>query len=253
MDDQVKLSHLRIQDWAKADRPREKLLQKGSTVLTDAELLGILIGSGTSKVSAVNLAQLILKHHNNNLSLLAKCSVKELQRFKGIGEAKAITIVSAMELGRRRTDQAVPIRPRLCDANSVYHCIRPELLDKPIEEFWIILVNRANYLIKKQRISSGGLTGTSADPKVIFRAALDHQTAGVILAHNHPSGNPEPSAKDIALTKKLIDGGKLLDITILDHIIVAGDSYFSFVDEKLLFRPPSSAAMPGQAKADLRA
>lgn len=245
MEDEIAPSHLKIQDWAKADRPREKLLQRGNATLTEAELLGILIGSGTNKISAVNLAQLVLKHYNNDLNLLAKCSVKELQRFKGIGEAKAITIVSAMELGRRRTGQAIPSRPRLCDANSVYHCIKPELLDKPIEEFWIILVNRANYLIKKQFISSGGLTTTSADPKVVFRAALDHQTAGIILAHNHPSGNPAPSAKDIALTRKLIEGGKLLDITVLDHIIVAGATYFSFVDEKLLFRPSSNVGMWG--------
>ncbi|MHA7877671.1 MAG: RadC family protein [Bacteroidota bacterium] len=244
MADQVERAHLKIQDWARADRPREKLIQKGSTVLTDAELLGILIGSGTNKVSAVNLAQLILKHYNNDLTLLAKCSVRALQRFKGIGEAKAIAIVSAMELGRRRTDQAVPLRPKLCDASSVYHCIKPDLLDKPIEEFWIILVNRANYLIKKQFISSGGLTATSADPKVVFKAALDHQTAGIILAHNHPSGNPEPSAKDIALTKKLIEGGRLLDITVLDHIIIAGATYFSFVDAGLLFRPSPNATIP---------
>lgn len=243
MGNRVEVPHLKIQDWAKADRPREKLMQKGNKVLTDAELLGILIGSGTSKVSAVNLAQLILRHYDNDLALLAKCSVKELQQFNGIGEAKAIAIVSAMELGRRRGDQTTPLRPRLCDAHSVYHCIKPELLDKPIEEFWIILINRANYLIKKQFISSGGLTATSADPKVVFRAALDHQTAGIILVHNHPSGNPAPSTKDIALTKKLIDGGKLLDIAVLDHIIVAGSTYFSFADEKLLFRPSPSAAI----------
>jgi len=243
MGNRVEVPHLRMQDWAKADRPREKLMQKGSTVLTDAELLGILIGSGTSKVSAVNLAQLILKHYDNDLNLLAKCSVKELQRFKGIGEAKAIAIVSAMELGRRRPDQTTSLKPRLCDSSSVYHFIRSELLDKPIEEFWIILINRANYLIKKQFISSGGLTTTSADPKIVFKAALDHQTAGIILAHNHPSGNPAPSTKDIALTKKLIDGGELLDITVLDHIIVAGSTYFSFADEKLLFRPSPIAAI----------
>jgi DNA repair protein RadC len=236
MGNRVEVPPLKMRDWAKADRPREKLMQKGSSVLTDAELLGVLIGSGTSRVSAVNLAQLILKHYDDDLNLLAKCSVKELQRFKGIGEAKAIAIVSAMELGRRRPDQAMSLRPRLCDSSSVYHFIRSELLDKPIEEFWIILINRANYLIKKQFISSGGLTTTSADPKIVFKAALDHQTAGIILAHNHPSGNPAPSTKDIALTKKLIDGGELLDIAVLDHIIVAGSTYFSFADEKLLFR-----------------
>lgn len=243
MADQAESSYLKIQDWAKSDRPREKLMQKGNTAMTDAELLGILIGSGTSKVSAVNLSQLILKHYENDLNLLAKCSVKELQRFKGIGEAKATSIVSAMELGRRRTDQETSSRPRLYDAKSAYNAIKSTLLDKPVEEFWIMLINNANCLIKKQFISSGGLTTTLADPKVVFRAALEHRTAGIILAHNHPSGNPEPSSKDIALTKKLIDGGKLLDITIVDHIIIAGSTYFSFVNAKLLFGSTSTATM----------
>ena len=228
---------LKIQDWAKADQPREKLLQKGHTTLTDAELLGILIGSGTNNVSAVNLAQHILKHYDNDLNLLAQCSAKDLQRFKGIGEAKSIAIVSAMELSRRKTNQNRPLRPRLYDSSSVYHLIKPDLLDKTIEEFWIILINRANYLIKKQSISSGGLTTTLVDPKIVFKAALDHQAAGIILAHNHPSGNTEPSAKDIALTKKIIHGGQLLDITVLDHIIVAGRTYFSFADNQLLLKP----------------
>ena len=246
MANQVGTPYLRIQDWAKADRPREKFLQKGSNALTDAELLAILLGSGTQKVSAVNLAQLILKHYDNDLNLLAKCAAKELQRFKGIGEAKAITIVSAMELGRRKTTQEMPPRPRFYDSRSIYHFIKPEVVDKPIEECWVILLNRANYLIKKQFISSGGLTTTLADPKVVFRAALDHQAAGIVLVHNHPSGNPEPSARDIALTKKLIEGGKFLDITVLDHIIVARSSYFSFADDKLLFRPTPMVAMQGE-------
>ncbi len=243
MEESIEVFSLRIRDWAQADRPREKLMQKGSAVLTEAELLGILIGSGTKKVSAVNLAQLILRHYDNDLNLLAKCSVKELQRFKGIGAAKAITIASAMELGRRRTDQDIAPRPRFYDASSIYHFIRPELADKPIEEFWIILVNKANYLIKKQFISSGGSEATLADPKLVFRAALDHQAAGIVLVHNHPSGNSEPSDQDIALTKKLIEGGKFLDITVLDHIIVAGSSYFSFVDDRLLFRPTPIVAL----------
>lgn len=240
MKEPLENPYLRIQDWAKADRPREKLMEKGSTALTEAELLGILIGSGTQKMSAVNVAQLILRHYDNNLNLLAKCSVKELQRFKGIGSAKAITIASAMELGRRRTNQDIAARPRLRDSSSIYHFIKPELIDKPVEEFWVILINKSNYLIKKQFISSGGLDATLADPKVIFRAALDHQAAGIVLVHNHPSENPEPSSNDISLTKKLIEGGKFLDVTVLDHIIVAGDTYFSFADDRLLFSPPSS-------------
>lgn len=237
------IPYLKIQDWAKADRPREKLLEKGNAALTDAELLGILIGSGTKKMSAVNLAQLILKHYDNNLNLLAKCSVKELQRFKGIGEAKAITIASAMELARRRTGQEVAAKPRFHDSSSIYHFIKPELVDKPVEEFWVILINKANYLIKKQFISSGGLDATLADPKVIFNAALDHRAAGIVLVHNHPSGNSDPSNEDIALTKKLIEGGKFLDITVLDHIIVAGNTYFSFADGRLLFSSSSIVTM----------
>ena len=245
MGNQEKNPYLKIQDWAKADRPREKLMQRGCSVLTDAELIGILIGSGTNRMSAVNLAQLILNHYNNDLNLLAKCSVKELQNFKGIGEAKAIAIVSAMELGRRRTTNSMAPRPRLHNSHSVYHAIKAALLDKPIEEFWILLINQAHYLIKKQLISIGGLTTTLADPKVVFKAALEYQAAGIILAHNHPSGNPNPSEKDIVLTKKLIDGGKLLDIAVQDHIIVAGSKYYSFVDEKLLFGA-SSIATPGK-------
>lgn len=245
MSIQIETLHLRIQDWAKADRPREKLMEKGSTALTEAELLGILIGSGTQKMSAVSLARLILSQYDNNLNLLAKCSVKELQRFKGIGEAKAINIASAMELSRRRVGQDIAPKPRFHDSSSIYHFMRPELEDKAVEEFWIILINKGNYLIKKQFISSGGLDATLADPKLIFRAALDHQAAGVVLVHNHPSGNPEPSGDDISLTKKLIEGGKFLDITVLDHIIVAGSTYFSFVDDSLLFHPPSMVARHG--------
>lgn len=228
-------SNLKIQDWAEEDRPREKLLQKGIRALTDAELLGILIGSGTSNTSAVHLARLVLKHFENDLNRLAKCSVEDLKRFKGIGAAKAINIVSAMELGRRRTGQVPAEKPRLYDAMSAYQHIRGELMDQPIEEFWIILVNRANRLIRKTLISTGGVATTLVDPKVVFRAALDHQAAGIILVHNHPSGNPSPSKNDIALTKKLMEGGKVVDISVLDHIIVAGDTYFSFVDERLLF------------------
>lgn len=245
MSIQIETPHLKIQDWAKSDRPREKLIEKGSAVLTEAELLGILIGSGTQKMSAVNLAQIILRQYDNSLNLLAKCSVKELQRFKGIGEAKAITITSAMELSRRRSEQDIAPKPRFYDSRSIYHFMRPQLEDKVIEEFWIILINKGNYLIKKQFISSGGIDATLADPKLIFGAALDHQAAGIVLVHNHPSGNPEPSRDDVSLTKKLIEGGKFLDITVLDHIIIAGNTYFSFVDDNLLFSPTSMIARHG--------
>lgn len=220
-------------------------MQKSSAALTDAELLGILIGSGTQKLSAVSLAQLILKHYDNDLNRLARCTVKELQRFKGIGEAKAIAIASAMELSRRKRDQDPSLKPKFCDSGSIYHFIKTELIDKSVEEFWVVLLNRANYLIKKQFISSGGLTATFADPQVVFRTALEYQASGIILVHNHPSGSPEPSTQDITLTKKLIEGGKTLNVTVLDHIIVAGNTYFSFVDDHLLFRPTPAVALHG--------
>lgn len=226
---------LRIKDWAKADRPREKLVQKGNAALTDAELLGILIGSGTPQMSAVNLAQLILQHHDNNLNLLAQRSVRELQKFKGIGEAKAITIVSAMELSKRQEDSAQLPKQRCYDADSVYQVMKSTFLGKIVEEFWVVLLNRANYVIKKQFVSSGGLTTTLADPKVVFKSAIEYNATGIVLVHNHPSGNPSPSRKDIDLTKKLIEGGKTLDIDVLDHVIMAGSTYFSFVNDKLLF------------------
>lgn len=226
--------YLKIQDWAKADRPREKLMHKGSSFLTEAELIGILIGSGTKNISAVSLAQLILNHYNNDLSELAKSSVKELQKFKGIGEAKAITIVSAMELGRRRKEKEHTLKPRITDSQGVYDLMKIELTDKLVEEFWVILLNQANYLIKKQHISTGGLASTIADPRIIFKTAIEHNSASIILIHNHPSGNSQPSQSDIQLTERMIKSGKILRIPVLDHIIFTEDNYFSFIDNKLM-------------------
>lgn len=228
------LSYLKIQDLAKADRPREKLIQKGTSALSEAELIGILLGSGTKNLSAVGLAQAILKQHNNDLNELAKRSVKELQKFKGIGEAKAVTIVSAMELSRRRQISEKAEKPRIVTSRSVYELMKPELSDKLTEEFWMILLTRANYVIKKQLISSGGTAQLSVDPKVIFKIALDHHAASMILVHNHPSNKPKPSELDIKLTERLAKAGKILDIPILDHIIFTEDSYFSFADEHLV-------------------
>lgn len=231
---QGQASYLRIQDWAKEDRPREKLMQKGSSALTDAELIGILLGSGTKNMSAVNLAQLILKHHDHDLGELAKRSVKELQKFKGIGEAKAITIVSAMELGRRRREKDVLQKPKIDSSRDIYQLMRMELTDKLTEEFWIVLLTRANYVIKKHLVSSGGSANLAVDPKVVFKVALDHNAAGIVLVHNHPSNNPKPSQFDIELTERLIKGGKILEVPVLDHIIFAEDGYFSFADEQVL-------------------
>lgn len=224
----------RIQDWASEDRPREKLLQKGVTSLTDAELLAVLIGSGTRNTNVVLLAQYILKANSNSLQELAKRSVQELQRFRGIGKAKAISIVCAMELTRRRTYDCGNKKTMINTACQAYTLLRRDLTDKLIEECWILLLNRSNYLIKKVKISSGGTTATVVDPKLIFRAAMEHQATTIILAHNHPSGNPSPSATDVRLTKQLVEAGRLLEITIIDHIIFTDSKYFSFSDQGMM-------------------
>jgi DNA repair protein RadC len=225
---------LKIQDWAEEDRPREKLLKKGTASLTDAELLAILIGSGTRNMSVVVLAQLILKTNDNSLQELAKRSVQELKQFRGIGEAKAIAIVCAMELTRRRVHEGSHKREAINSSFKAYTSLQPDLTDKLTEEFWILLLNRAHYLIKKIKISSGGTSATVVDPKLIFKLVLEHQAVAVILAHNHPSGNHSPSPTDIQLTQRLSEAGKLLDITITDHIIFTDKSYFSFADEGML-------------------
>jgi DNA repair protein RadC len=226
--------NLNILSWAEEDRPREKLLLKGKSALSDAELIAILIGSGTRSLSAVDVAKQILSEASNNLNDLAKFSVKDLKSIKGIGEAKAISIVSALELGRRRKEQEFREKVRITCSNDIYQLMKGELMDLPKEEFWVILLNRANRLIRKEQISSGGISGTVADPKIIFKAALDHRASSVILVHNHPSGNLKPSQADINLTKKMKEAGKLLEIPVLDHLIFGDEGYLSFADEGLL-------------------
>lgn len=225
---------LKILNWAEEDRPREKLLLKGKGVLSDAELVAILIGSGSRDLSAVDLSKLILSNVNNDLNQLAKLSVAELQKFKGIGEAKAISIVSALELGRRRKITETTKTPQITSSKDVYELMKPELLDQPIEQFWIISLKRNNVIIQKRIISTGGISGTVADPKVIFNKALEDLASGIILVHNHPSGNLKPSQADIKLTEKLKNAGQLLDIPVLDHLIFTDDGYFSFADESML-------------------
>ncbi|MCT4696921.1 MAG: DNA repair protein RadC [Candidatus Cardinium sp.] len=225
---------LKIQDWAPEDRPREKLLRKGASSLTDAELLAVLIGSGTRNVSVVVLAQHILKANGNSLQELAKRSVQELRRFRGIGEAKAIAVVCAMELTRRRAYEPVHKREQVNTSAQAYRLLQPDLTDKSVEEFWVLLLNRANYLINKIKISSGGTSRTIVDSKYLFRMVLDHQAVSIILAHNHPSGNTTPSTTDIELTKSITNAGALLDVTVLDHIIFTDRKYFSFSDEGML-------------------
>jgi DNA repair protein RadC len=225
---------LKIQDWAEEDRPREKLLLKGRSSLTDAEILAILIGSGTITLSAVDVAKLILNGVDNDLNKLSKLTVKELQKFKGIGEAKAITIISALELGRRKMDTGASKENKINSANDVYQILRPHFIDLPHEEFWVLLLNRANQVIKKVQISSGGVTGTVVDAKIIFKQALEHLACGIILAHNHPSGNLQASEQDIQLTQKIKAAGMLMDIQLLDHLIITNNHFLSFVEEGIM-------------------
>lgn len=225
---------LTIKTWAVEDRPREKLLLKGKSALTDAELLAILLGTGTASQSALDVAKKILQTAANSLDKLATQNVKDLTKVKGIGEAKAITIVAALELGRRRRELLSVEKPKIRCSRDVYDYICSDLLDLQHEEFWIILTNRSQRIIKKQQVSSGGVSGTVADPKLIFKLALDELASGIILVHNHPSGNAVASKSDILLTTKLKEGGKLLEIQVLDHIIVAGKGYVSFADEGLI-------------------
>ena len=227
-------SHLPIKAWAEEDRPREKLLLKGKHSLTDAELVAILIGTGNSGETAVDLARKILSGNSNDLSFLGKMNVQELQKYKGIGQAKAVTIVAAMELGRRRKESKEVKREKLTNSVEAVNLMQPLLGDLMHEEFWIIFLNRANGIIGKKQISVGGMSGTVADPRMIFKAALDQKAVSIILCHNHPSGNNQPSAADVQLTKNISEGGKVLEITVLDHIIVTQHGFYSFADEGLI-------------------
>lgn len=223
-----------IKSWAEEDRPREKLLLQGRRSLSDAELIAILIGSGNRNETAVALSKRILLSHNNDLDQLGKLSVQDLSKFNGIGEAKAITIIAALELGRRKKDTGAPDKIQVGNSGDVYRALLPMFADLNHEEFWIVLLNRANKITSKHLISKGGQAGTVADPKIIFNTVLQHQATSVILAHNHPSGNLKPSSADISLTNKLVAAGKLLDIGVLDHLIIADKGYYSFADEGMM-------------------
>ncbi|MBE9602915.1 DNA repair protein RadC [Pedobacter sp. MC2016-24] len=225
---------LGIKLWAEADRPREKLLLNGRRHLTDAELIAILIGSGNKEESAVDLSKRILSHYHNNLSKLGKVSVQDLEKFRGIGEAKAIAIVAALELGRRRKDSLEDDVKVINSSAGSFDILRPVFADLNHEEFWILMLNQANYVIGKQMISKGGMAGTVADPKMIFKVALEHNAAYLILAHNHPSGNLKPSAEDLQITKKLVEAGNMLNLPVLDHLIITNRLYLSFADQGLI-------------------
>ena len=224
-----------ISRWAEDDRPREKLLLKGKNALSNAELIAILIGSGNKTKSAVELAQEIMDRAGNNLIELSKFSVHDLTaKFKGIGTAKAVSIIAALELGKRRMMTQALEKKKITCSRDAYDILTPFLTDLYIEEFRILLLDRANKVIANISIGQGGFSGTVADPKKIFKEALDHSASGIILAHNHPSGNLKPSDNDRSLTRKIKQAGDNLDIQILDHIIVVSDGYYSFADEGTL-------------------
>jgi DNA repair protein RadC len=227
-------SRIPIKQWSEDDRPREKLLSKGKTAMSNAELLAVLLGSGNRTESAVDLAKRILDRVTNNLAELSKLSLGELSKFKGIGSAKAVTIMAALELGNRKRSQDALTREKISGSKDVSEIMQGELADSPYESFWILLLNRANRMIRKVSISEGGIAGTVADPKKIFKIALDQNATAIILCHNHPSGNIQPSEADIRLTKKMKEAGLLLDLPILDHLIISSNGYFSFADEGML-------------------
>lgn len=226
--------HLGIKAWAEEDRPREKLLLKGKTTLSDAELIAILIGSGSRDESAVDLSKRILSYAKNNLNQLGKMGVPELQKFKGIGEAKAISIAAALELGRRRKESDPIERVKITHSSVVFDYMREVMDDLPHEEFWVLLLNRGNQILEKVNISKGGVSQTVVDAKIVFKMAIDKLASSIILCHNHPSGNLKPSEADKQLTKKIKEAGIILDLPILDHLIFADNKYLSFADEGLL-------------------
>lgn len=217
--------------WAEDDRPREKLILKGKTALSDSELLAILIGSGSRNESAVQLCQRILASSNNNLNQLSKLTINQLMQFKGIGEAKAITIIAALELGRRRRLEEATETTKITSSKKVFEIMQPVIGDLPHEEFWVLYLNNSNKVIFKSQISKGGITGTVVDTRMVFKIALEHFATSIIICHNHPSGKLQASESDINLTKKLKTAGQTLDILVLDHLIITEFGYLSFTDE----------------------
>lgn len=226
------MNKLSIKEWAEDDRPREKVLRQGIFTLSNAELLAILIGSGNSNESAIQLAQRILSSVNNNLHALGKLTLNDLTtRFKGIGIAKGVTILAAMELGKRRGTTDPPIRHIIRSSKDVYEALYSLIADLPHEELWAIFLNRSHRIIDKQRLSQGGISETSFDMKILLKFALNALASGIILCHNHPSGNLKPSQADDQLTRRVAQAVKLLDIQLLDHLIISENRYYSYSDE----------------------
>ncbi|MEL1245508.1 DNA repair protein RadC [Flavobacterium sp. DGU11] len=219
-----------IKYWAEDDQPREKLMLKGKAALSDAELIAILIGSGSRNESAVQLSKRILSSVDNNLNALGKQSLQQLMTFKGIGEAKAISIAAAMELGRRRREEDVVDLKKITSSRAVFEIMQPIIGELPHEEFWILYLNNSNKVIYKSQLSKGGITGTVVDVRIVFKMALEHNAVGIILCHNHPSGVLQASEPDKQITRELKAAGRTLSINVLDHVIVTENGYLSFVD-----------------------
>ncbi len=223
-----------IKNWSQDDQPREKLLYKGRAALSDAELVAILIGSGNRDESAVALCKRILSTVDNNLSQLGKLSIKQLMDFKGIGEAKAITIAAALELGRRRRGEEALQKKKITSSTDVFELMQPIIGELEHEEFWIVYLNNSNKVLQKNQLSKGGMTGTLVDVRLVMKNALEVGATGLILAHNHPSGTLKPSEADKQITQKLKLAAQSLDIKVLDHLIVTEKAYFSFADDGVL-------------------
>src|SRR6187431_3275486 len=224
-------SNMPITNWAEDDKPREKLMLKGKSVLSDAELIAILIGSGNRNESAVDLSKRILASVDYNLNALGKLSIAQLMTFNGIGEAKAISIIAAMELGRRRRNEDATDLTKIGSSKMVFEVMQPIIGELPHEEFWVLFLNNSNKILFKTQLSKGGMTGTMVDVRIVFKVAFEQNATAIILAHNHPSGKLQASDADIQITKKIKTAGQNLDIPVLDHIIITETGYYSFADE----------------------
>lgn len=223
-----------IKFLAEDDRPREKFVLKGKNSLSDAELLAIIMGSGSRDESAVELGRKILQSVDNNWHNLSLLPLADLMKFKGVGEAKAISIATALEIGRRRAAQEVPEKIQISCSRDIFKVLHPYISDLRTEEFWAIFLNQNNRIVGKSKLSSGGINQSVVDVRILFKAAIDHFATGIVIAHNHPSGNLKASAEDLRITKQISEAGKILNIQLLDHLIIAQNSYLSFADESLL-------------------
>lgn len=223
-----------LKTWAVEERPREKVMNKGIQQVSDAELLAILISSGTKNVSAVELARQILSESDNSLRELGKQSLNDLLQIKGVGPAKAVSILAAMEIGRRRAGLSQRDKISVKSSETVFGLFHPIMGDLEHEEFWLLMLNRANRVIGSYKVSQGGLSGTVIDTRIILKKALDKLASSIVVCHNHPSGNKQPSDADVKITEKLKKAADMLEIKLLDHVIIADKSYFSFADEGLV-------------------